>query len=278
VLTPSVSHEATTVLPEPTPASVTVPIVAADAKAMAYAEVPNTKASMRRFIQRSSFVVIPSAGKPGEFHRWTGRILNIPVENTIPLRVRRMRYHRLTIYALAGLAIGAWMLWLRPESVGGRAGYVIVSGRSMLPTLRGGDLAMVQRQSVYRIGDVVAYHIPDGVFRGRRIIHRIVGGDAAEGFVMRGDNNPDDDLWRPRASDIEGRLWKRLPMVGRAVAFARPPAVLAAVVGGFVFAFVMMWEQRSAPDDAESDNQLGGRAPGQGATESAVGEVEDAAV
>jgi signal peptidase len=182
------------------------------------------------------------------------------------------------VLALAGLFIGAWMLWLRPQFAGGRTGYVIVSGRSMLPSLRGGDLAMVQRQSVYRIGDVVAYRIPDGVFRGRRIIHRIVGGNAADGFVMRGDNNRDDDLWRPRGPDIEGRLRTRLPGVGRAVAFARAPAVLAAVVGGFVFAFVMTAEPRSAPDDAQADDRTGGRALRQRTAERAVGEVEDAAV
>jgi signal peptidase len=130
----------------------------------------------------------------------------------------------------------------------------------MLPGLHGGDLVMVERHSVYRVGDVVAYHIPDGVFRGRRIIHRIVGGDAATGFVMRGDNNPDDDLWRPLRPDIEGRFWKRLPAVGRAVAFARAPAVLAAVAGGFGFALVMTWKPR--PDEDETGDPAPVRASG----------------
>jgi len=75
----------------------------------------------------------------------------------------------------------------------------------MLPTLRGGALVIVQRERVYRVGDVVAYHIPDGVFRGRRIIHRIVGGDPVNGFVLRGDNNAEDDLWYPGQANIEGK-------------------------------------------------------------------------
>jgi len=109
----------------------------------------------------------------------------------------------------------------------------------MLPALHGGDLVVVQRERTYRVGDVVAYHIPDGIFRGRRIIHRIVGGDGVHGFVLRGDNNAEDDLWYPRQANIEGKLWLRLPAAGLVVAFARSPAVLAAVTGGFVFAFVM---------------------------------------
>lgn len=34
----------------------------------------------------------------------------------------------------------------------------------MHPTLQGGDPVIVQRKSTYRVGDIVAYDIPDGVF------------------------------------------------------------------------------------------------------------------
>jgi signal peptidase len=185
---------------------------------------------------------------------------------------------RLARLALVALVVGAWMLWLRPEFAGGRTGYVLVAGRSMKPTLSGGDLAMVQRQREYRIGDVVAYRIPNGVFQGRRIIHRIVGGDGTSGFVMRGDANLDDDLWQPRPSDIEGRLWKRLPTAGRIVAFARAPAALAAAGGGFVFAFVMTWERRSEAEEAQPDDRVGRGAVSEGTVEATIGEVEDATV
>ena len=169
------------------------------------------------------------------------------------MRFRRNVFVRSGGVILAVVAIGAWWAWLRPEALGGRVDYVIVSGRSMLPSLHGGDLLMVQERRGYGRGDVVAYRIPTGVFRGRRIIHRIVGGDAATGFVVRGDNNRDTDQWRPRPSDIEGRLYKRLPAVGRAVAFVRAPAVLAAVVSGFVFAFVMTWKREEDGTDPEPD-------------------------
>jgi signal peptidase len=154
-----------------------------------------------------------------------------------------------------------WALWLRPEFLGGPVDYVIVGGRSMLPTLHGGDLVVVHREPAYRVGDVVAYHIPNGLFRGRRIIHRIVGGDSVHGFVLRGDNNAEDDLWYPRQANIEGKLWVRLPGVGRLVAFARSPAVLAAVAGGFVFAFVLTSPGGQRPRLLKPVTWLGDRPP-----------------
>jgi signal peptidase I len=165
--------------------------------------------------------------------------VNLNRNITVQVRIPRKRLVWLARLALFALPLLGWAIWLRPEFAGGHVGYIIVGGKSMQPTLRGGDLAIVQRKSTYRPGDIVAYHIPDGLFRGRRIIHRIVGGDPVHGFVMRGDNNADDDLWYPRQSNIEGKLWKRLPVAGRVVAFARAPAVLAAVAGGFVFALVL---------------------------------------
>jgi signal peptidase I len=200
--------------------------------------------------------------------------MTLASQNT-PNGPRPRKRFRLTRWALTGLAILAWAVWLRPESAGGRVDYVIVGGRSMLPTLHGGDLVVVQRKPAYRVGDIVAYHIPDGVFRGRRIIHRVVGGNAGDGFVMRGDNNVDDDLWHPRPADVDGELWKRLPAAGRLVAVARTPGVLAAVAGGFVFAFVMTWERRSPGDQGPAAaSAMTGLGDGRPAREPANGQSE----
>ena len=169
----------------------------------------------------------------------SGTLVTLSTDRTARLRVDRTRFFRNLRLTFAVLPLLGWALWLRPEFLGGSVDYIIVGGRSMLPTLRGGDLVIVQPERVYRVGDVVAYRIPDGVFRGRRIIHRIVGGDPANGFALRGDNNAEDDLWYPRQTNIEGKLWLRVPSAGMLVAFVRSPAVLAAVAGGFVFAFMM---------------------------------------
>src|SRR5439155_25953216 len=84
-----------------------------------------------------------------------------------------------------------WAQFLRPQSLGGRTGYVLVSGQSMEPRFHTGDMVMVLRRSSYHAGDVIAYRVPKGdAMAGRQVIHRIIGGDAKKGFVVRGDNRP----------------------------------------------------------------------------------------
>jgi signal peptidase len=114
----------------------------------------------------------------------------------------------------------------------------------MAPGLRAGDLAVIRRQDTYRIGDAVTYRIPAGEFRGRQIIHRIVGGDAAGGFAVQGDNKGDVDRWQPKERDIVGRLWVRIPLAGRVLASARAPTTMAAVAGGVAFAIILTWPSR----------------------------------
>jgi len=125
--------------------------------------------------------------------------------------------------SVAAIAIGgAWFFTLRPSSLGGPAGYVIVSGASMQPTLHSGDLALVMRDSSYVPGDVVAFQVGNNL-----VIHRIVGGSAELGFDVKGDNKSDVDPWHPAPDEILGKMWFNLPSVGQLVESARRPVVFA---------------------------------------------------
>src|SRR5690242_13541510 len=67
----------------------------------------------------------------------------------------------------AGIAIVVlvclfWAQFLRPQSLGGSAGYVLVSGQSMEPRYHTGDLVLVEKQSSYRPRQVIAYRVPKG--------------------------------------------------------------------------------------------------------------------
>ena len=134
--------------------------------------------------------------------------------------------------ALLGLFVG-WFLLLRPSVLGGSASYIIVSGQSMEPTLHGSDLAVLQKRSDYRPGDIVGFRVPEGE-PGERgmIIHRIVGGNAEEGYIVQGDNKNRPDFWRPRPDDILGKMWVHVPGAGRWFDFLRQPLILGSVVGG----------------------------------------------
>lgn len=110
----------------------------------------------------------------------------------------------------AMLMIAAWLTYA-PTALGGPLEYVIVSGTSMEPTLRSGDLVVLRPSGSYEPGDVVGYH---SATLGRTVLHRIVQ-QQGDRFVLQGDNNRWKDTDRPLANQIMGRQWVRVPGMGR---------------------------------------------------------------
>lgn len=143
----------------------------------------------------------------------------------------RMRGNLLGLIGL--LIVGSWFALLAPRSIGGPAGYVLVSGESMEPTMHTGDLVITRKESRYAVGDTIAYRVPKGEpGAGAQVIHRIVGGSAEAGYVTRGDNNDKDDLWYPKPGDIVGKRYVLVPKAGTLVAKLRSPIGLAAIAAG----------------------------------------------
>jgi signal peptidase I len=140
-------------------------------------------------------------------------------------------------------AVVAWVLLFRPAGLGGPATYVIVSGRSMQPTLHGGDLVVAHDRETYQIGDVVAFRVG-----GEYVIHRIVGGNGAAGYEMKGDNNPAIDPWRPTAADIAGE--SRFVVAGgaRPIEWLRHNPFLLACLAGSLALFLTLSRRQSDPD------------------------------
>jgi signal peptidase I len=123
-----------------------------------------------------------------------------------------------------------WFIALRPTILGGPAGWILVAGDSMEPNVHAGSLVVTMRRSDYHMGDIVAYRVPMGdPGGGENIIHRIVGGSAAAGFVMRGDNTNGPDIWHPRPDDVVGAAWLVIPEAAPAILFLRSPLLLASV-------------------------------------------------
>ncbi len=125
------------------------------------------------------------------------------------------------VTASLGLALG-WFFVLRPTSLGGPAGYVLVSGTSMEPTYKTGDLVITQRQGAYQPGDIVEFRVKNAL-----VIHRIIGGDAVKGFIVRGDNNRVEDGFRPTIDNVGGKAWLWLPGTGQLIVVLRNPLPLA---------------------------------------------------
>jgi len=152
-------------------------------------------------------------------------------------RLARRRIVRWGGLAVTVALVAIWFFLLRPQVLGGPAGYVMVSGTSMLPKFHNGDLIIVRAQSTYGVGDVVAYRVPKGdPAAGLQVIHRIVGGSARKGFVMQGDNRSAPDIWHPKPTDVVGKAWVSVPKGGMVLAFLHSPLLLGSLAAGIVFA------------------------------------------
>jgi signal peptidase len=149
-----------------------------------------------------------------------------------------------------------WAQYLRPQSLGGQAGYVLVSGKSMLPRYHTGDLVLVERQSSYHVGQLIAYRVPKGdPMAGAQVIHRIIGGDAKHGFIVKGDNRTAPDIWHPKPGDIVGAKELRIPNAVLILQFLRSPIFLGLLAACFVFVRVLLPgdEKKTETPDEQSD-------------------------
>ena len=175
------------------------------------------------------------------------------------IRHRRLRVavayaNKAALGALVVLAFLFWAQYLRPESLGGSTGYVLVSGTSMEPRYHTGDLVVVRRQTSYDRGQVIAYRVPKGdPMAGAQVIHRIIGGDATRGFVVQGDNRTARDVWQPKPGDVVGAKVLRIPNAILVLQFLRSPVFLALLAAVFVFVHVLARGSESEPDGRRAD-------------------------
>jgi len=151
-------------------------------------------------------------------------------------RRRRARVVRVVMVvetAILALVV-AFLVFGRAGFVGSPLSYVVVSGHSMEPALRTGDVVLLLRSSRYRPGEVIGYQIPKGgPGAGLVIIHRILEGGPRDGFVVKGDNKKAPDPWRPHVSDVVGSRVLTVPKVGLVIPYIRSPfgfAAMAALV------------------------------------------------
>lgn len=159
-------------------------------------------------------------------------------------RVRRPWLRALNIALSLVLAVFWWNLY-RPQIVGGPAAYAMVSGTSMESTLVDGDLVITREHHSYHEGEVIVFRVPDGDPRaGLAVIHRIVGGSAATGYVTRGDNRTTSDPWMTPPHDVIGSVALRIPYAGSVMVFLGKPPVFAWLLGSIALTTVWAFDRR----------------------------------
>lgn len=147
---------------------------------------------------------------------------------------------------LVGALVVGWFLW--PSSLGGCTTLTIVSGESMEPTYYTGDL-VVSRCGPVEVGDVIVYNPPD--VGGARVIHRIVDGNAEDGWVVQGDNNDFLDPWNPKAEQILGSAVLHVPYVGRFAAILLSPLTWVSLL--VIALAIVVWPGRSKDEEPAED-------------------------
>jgi signal peptidase I len=122
------------------------------------------------------------------------------------------QYSTVATYLFAAL-----LLTFSAASVTGYVKARVVLTNSMEPTINPGDIVITANSErvVPQIGSIIAYQArqfngtPVGVFT-----HRIVGGSALDGWLMKGDNNPSPDIQKPKGADILGTVILTIPKLG----------------------------------------------------------------
>ena len=132
-----------------------------------------------------------------------------------------MMEQRLNQIGMIALFLG-WFIWFRPPLLGGGTSFIMVTGASMEPGMVTGDLAIVRQSPRYAVGDVIAFRVDDD-----NVIHRIIGGNASQGFVMQGDNKDAPDPWKPTPEHIIGKLWLFIPAGGKVIRTLQQPVYIA---------------------------------------------------
>jgi signal peptidase len=119
---------------------------------------------------------------------------------------------------VAGWVMVSMLLVFTGANVTGLVDSRVVLTGSMVPAINPGDLVI--SASPNRLapekGDVVIY--TGKKFDGSTVAsfaHRIIGGDAVNGFEVKGDHNPDPDVQKPVLSEIEGVVFLTIPLVGK---------------------------------------------------------------
>ena len=164
------------------------------------------------------------------------------------------------------VAIDAWYLW--PTQLGGSTSMVIVSGVSMEPTYFDGDL-VIARKIEPTVGDVIVY-APEGL-GGAQIVHRIIGGNATDGWQLEGDNNDFVDPFTPKGDEVKGVVLVHYSNFGRVTALLLNPIVWSLVLLAAIV--LMVWysgdtcEDDPRDDDHDGDTSATGDAPSDAASD-----------
>jgi len=137
---------------------------------------------------------------------------------------------------ILGAVVGFWFglkTYFRTENP-----LLAVASDSMVPTLKTGDLIVVQGGfnvsdivAEYDTGDIIVFYSPYSP--SELIVHRAVEKHSSNGELFlktRGDNNPSTDSWEVFDSHLVGKVVFSVPYIGHIPLFVRTPTGMTIIV------------------------------------------------
>jgi len=162
-----------------------------------------------------------------------------PKERIVKTQTRIRKLLRITGLSSAWLATAILLTFVTLDLTGVIQARIVATG-SMVPTINPGDvvLTMSANNVVPVKGRIVTY-------QGRRLdgtpvalfTHRVIGGNAQDGFVVKGDANPSADTQKPTIKDILGVVVLTIPWVGHLL---DPKILVLALLG--LFGLWLIWD------------------------------------
>jgi signal peptidase I len=178
---------------------------------------------------------------------YTNGVSLSPAEEVVtaaPKPKKKRKVWRRIFEAIFGLIIFAL---LSAFITGALQGRVVLTG-SMKPTINPGDVVITEsiKFAKPKVGDIVLYSARD--LQGQAVstwAHRIIGGNAKEGFVIKGDANPAPDIGNPKLSDMQSVVLFKIPGIGQ---YMSPLVIILIGSGLMMLLFAISMFKR--PDDA----------------------------
>jgi signal peptidase I len=155
---------------------------------------------------------------PTEVVETTAKVfVTTPPERVISKRSIRIARAK-QVLSIVGYSIAVVMISFSALSATGFVKARIILTNSMAPTISPGDIVLTMNPTHLepKIGKVIAYEARrfDGSAVGV-FSHRIIDGNATDGWVVKGDNNPNPDTQKPKGADVLGVVFFVIPLIGR---------------------------------------------------------------
>ncbi len=162
-----------------------------------------------------------------------------PKERVVQTQSRIKRFFRVIGLVLAWLLTAVLLTFVTLDLTGVVQARIVVTG-SMAPAINPGDVVLTMSpDNVMPVkGRIVTY-------QGRRLdgtpvalfSHRVISGNAQDGFVVKGDANPSADTQKPTIKDILGVVVLTIPWVGHLL---DPKILVLALLG--LFGLWLIWD------------------------------------